>query len=127
MLTHIFKLRFDPLCGEFDKRQFSSDYNFLSELRMQDVKAIRAELKETQDPERELKLRRLLQRMTEQQRANKKKTAEKEKLLKEKINVEQQFKQGKQPRFKNKCKLFRSVYIRLLCIYNGQSKSTNGF
>lgn len=68
------------------------------------MKAIRAELKETQDPERELKLRRLLQRLTEQQRANKKKTLENEKMMKQKMNIEQELVQGKLPHFKNKCK-----------------------
>ncbi|XP_037963644.2 ribosomal RNA processing protein 36 homolog [Plutella xylostella] len=94
--------RFDSLCGEFDKKQFSQDYSFLSDLRLNDIKSIRAELKQTDDPEREIKLRRLLQRLTEQHRATKRGKMEIEKKKLEKDFVEKEFKEGKQPYFKNK-------------------------
>ncbi|RVE44601.1 hypothetical protein evm_010739 [Chilo suppressalis] len=94
--------RFDPLCGEFDKKQFSEDYNFLSDLRIKDIKAIRAELKETTDPEREKKLRRLLQRLNDQHKASKKKKVESEKVVGHKEQLKADFREGKQPHFKNK-------------------------
>ncbi|CAH0756180.1 unnamed protein product [Diatraea saccharalis] len=93
--------RFDPLCGEFDKKKFSEDYNFLSDIRMKDIKAIRAELKETTDPEREKKLRRLLQRLNDQHKVNKKKILETQSNLKNK----DQSNDGKQPHFKNKSEM----------------------
>ncbi|PZC71859.1 hypothetical protein B5X24_HaOG212306 [Helicoverpa armigera] len=94
--------RFDPLCGEFDKKQFSDNYNFLSDIRMKDIKAIRAELKETTDPERQIKLRRLLQRLNDQHKHTKKSKIEREAMVKNKVHIEQEFKEGRQPHFKNK-------------------------
>ncbi|XP_035449810.2 ribosomal RNA processing protein 36 homolog [Spodoptera frugiperda] len=94
--------RFDPLCGEFDKKQFAEDYNFLSDIRIKDIKAIRAELKETTDPERQLKLRRLLQRLNDQHKHTKRSKVEKEAVEKNREQVEQEFRAGKQPHFKNK-------------------------
>lgn len=109
--------RFDPLCGTFDKKQFSEDYGFLSNIRMNDIKAIRAELKETKDPEKEIKLRRLLQRLNDQQKANKKKRLDRERQAKMKLEVEEEFKHGRQPHFKNKCEYilnFKSNQIAYL-------------
>ncbi|XP_026750826.2 ribosomal RNA processing protein 36 homolog [Galleria mellonella] len=94
--------RFDPLCGEFDKKQFSQNYNFLSDIRMKDIKKIRAELKQTTDPEQEKKLRRLLQRLNDQHKASKKKKEEDASAKREKTHVVQEFKDGRQPHFKNK-------------------------
>ncbi|XP_072930126.1 ribosomal RNA processing protein 36 homolog [Epargyreus clarus] len=94
--------RFDPLCGEFDKKEFAANYNFLSDIRMKDIKAIRAELKQTTDPEREIKLRRLLQRLNDQHKANKKFKVDSEETEKHKHEVEQQYREGKQPHFKNR-------------------------
>ncbi|CAH0728205.1 unnamed protein product, partial [Brenthis ino] len=100
--TEIRDPRFDPLCGTFDKKEFSENYNFLSGIRINDIKAIRAELKETTDPEKETKLRRLLQRLNDQHKQSKKKKLDREKQNKMKFEVEAEFKQGKQPHFKNK-------------------------
>ncbi|XP_063831505.1 ribosomal RNA processing protein 36 homolog [Ostrinia nubilalis] len=97
--------RFDPLCGQFDKKEFSENYNFLSDIRMNDIKAIRAELKETTDPEREKKLRRLLQRLNEQHRVSKRKKQEREEALKQRTKTEEEFREGRQPHFKNKSEL----------------------
>lgn len=94
--------RFDPLCGEFDKKQFAEDYNFLSDIRIKDIKAIRAELKETTDPERQIKLRRLLQRLNDQHKHTKRSKVEKEVVEKNREHIEQEFRAGKQPHFKNK-------------------------
>ncbi|XP_053614058.1 ribosomal RNA processing protein 36 homolog [Plodia interpunctella] len=97
--------RFDPLCGEFDKKQFSENYNFLSDMRMKDIKAIRAELKETSDPEKQRQLRRLLQRLNDQHKATKRKKIEDIAAVKDKNQVVQQFREGRQPHFKNKSEL----------------------
>ncbi|XP_038206568.1 ribosomal RNA processing protein 36 homolog [Zerene cesonia] len=97
--------RFDPLCGTFDKKQFNQDYGFLSDMRMNDMKAIRNELKQTTDPDKQLQLRRLLQRLKDKHRASKREKFEKEKRSKEIELVEEEFKQGRQPHFKNKSEL----------------------
>lgn len=97
--------RFDPLCGTFDQKEFSENYGFLSKLRMHDIKAIKAELKSTTDPEKEQRLRRLLQRLNDQHKASKKKKKEREILEKQKSEVEADFSSARHPHFKNKSEL----------------------
>ncbi|XP_063367565.1 ribosomal RNA processing protein 36 homolog [Cydia amplana] len=94
--------RFDPLCGEFNKKQFADDYNFLTEMRMNDIKATRAELRQTTDPEKALKLRRLLQRLNEQHKASRMKKTERMEMEKQKKQAEKEVREGKQPYYKNK-------------------------
>ncbi|XP_045537744.1 ribosomal RNA processing protein 36 homolog isoform X1 [Papilio machaon] len=103
--TEIRDPRFDPLCGEFDKKEFAENYNFLSDMLYEDIKSIRAELKQTTDPEKVLKLKRLLQSLNEQHRANRKARVQREKVEKQKKDVEKVFREGKQPYFKNKSEL----------------------
>ncbi|CAF4798416.1 unnamed protein product [Pieris macdunnoughi] len=97
--------RFDPLCGTFDKKQFSQDYGFLSDMQVSDMKAIKAELKLTTDPEKQIQLKRLLQRLKDKIRTNKNDRKEKERRSKEAQQVEEQFKQGQQPHFKKKSEM----------------------
>ncbi|XP_050354231.1 ribosomal RNA processing protein 36 homolog [Nymphalis io] len=97
--------RFDPLCGTFDKKEFSENYGFLSNIRINDIKAIRAELKKTTDPEKEQSLRRLLQRLNDQHKDSKKKKKERDVLQKQKDEVDSDFRTGKHPHFKNKSEL----------------------
>ncbi|CAG4931202.1 unnamed protein product [Parnassius apollo] len=104
--------RFDPLCGEFDKKQFAENYSFLSDIRIKDIKTIRAELKETTDPEKVLKLKRLLQRLNEQHKAGRKARVELQKMEKQKEDVEKVFREGKQPYFKNKSELRVETLVR---------------
>ncbi|XP_026500375.2 ribosomal RNA processing protein 36 homolog [Vanessa tameamea] len=97
--------RFDPLCGTFDKKEFSENFGFLSNIRINDIKAIRAELRKTTDPEKEQSLRRLLQRLNDQHKDTKMKKKERDILEKHKDEVETDFRSGKQPHFKNKSEL----------------------
>lgn len=83
---------------------------------MQDIKAIRAELKSTTDPEKEQRLRRLLQRLNDQHKASKKKKKEREILEKQKSEVEADFSSVRHPHFKNKCKTF-FLYILFILMY----------
>ncbi|XP_039758167.1 ribosomal RNA processing protein 36 homolog [Pararge aegeria] len=94
--------RFDPLCGTFDKKEFAENYSFLSKARLNDIRLIKKELKQTTDPELEQNLRRLLQRLNDKEKSNKRKKLEREKKEKQKAEVEAEFSQGKQPYFKNK-------------------------
>ncbi|KAL4720130.1 hypothetical protein ACJJTC_016201 [Scirpophaga incertulas] len=97
--------RFDPLCGEFDKKEFAQNYNFLSELHVKDIKTIRAELKETTDPERQIKLRRLLQRLNDKLKSQKKQKVQREVNDNIKKQQKQDIAEGKHPHFKNKSEM----------------------
>lgn len=90
---------------------------------MKDIKTIRAELKETTDPDRQLQLRRLLQRLNDQHKASKKSKIDDEKIVKTKEAFKQEFKEGRQPHFKNKCKqnFFCFQFIPKFQIFNDTS------
>ena len=55
--------RFDPLCGEFDKKIFSRNYNFVQKLKMDDKASLTKELRETNDPERKKIIKLLIKRL----------------------------------------------------------------
>ncbi|CAK1552353.1 unnamed protein product [Leptosia nina] len=97
--------RFDPLCGTFDKKQFSRDYGFITDMQMNDMKAIKRELKACTDPDKQLQLRRLLQRLKDKLRSSKKEKKEQETRGKEIEQVEEELRQGRQPHFKNKSEM----------------------
>lgn len=48
-------------------------------MKINDIKAIKTEIKQTIDPDKQLKLKRLLQRLKDQHRANSKKKLEQDK------------------------------------------------
>lgn len=84
-------------------------------MQVNDMKAIKEELKLTTDPEKQMQLKRLLQRLKDKLRANKKERKQNERRSKEALQVEEEFKQGRQPHFKKKCKLF--IYYTYLTLY----------
>ncbi|XP_059058238.1 ribosomal RNA processing protein 36 homolog [Achroia grisella] len=95
--------RFDPLCGEFDKKEFKQNYNFISDIRIKDIKKIREELKQTTDPNQEQKLRRLLQRLNDQHKDSKKNKKEDNiTAKKDKVQIGHELRNGRQPVYKNK-------------------------
>lgn len=77
----------------------------MSAIRIKDIKATRSELKKTRDPEKQIKLRRLLQRLNDQHKDGKRSKVEKEKREKQREEIEQEYREGRQPHFRNKCKL----------------------
>lgn len=94
--------RFDPLCGEFEKKEFEENYKFLSELRLNDIKSVSNKLKKTANPEEKLKLKRLLQRLKDQCRASRTKQLHNEMKKKQKEIIQKALSEGVQHRFMNK-------------------------
>lgn len=55
--------RFDPLCGTFDKSDFKKSYKFIDDIKQNERKALKEELKNTDDPTTQRKIRYLIQRL----------------------------------------------------------------
>ncbi|GBP12824.1 Ribosomal RNA processing protein 36 homolog [Eumeta japonica] len=94
--------RFDPLCGTFDKKEFQENYSFLSDQKKKDLKKVMKEMKETDDPERKLQCRRLIQRLKDQMRSEKRNKTDKELNEKHKQDYEDTLQKGIQPHFATK-------------------------
>ena len=49
--------RFDPLCGEFNENTFHKEYDFITEMKKEELVEIRKDLKETTDDVKKRKLK----------------------------------------------------------------------
>lgn len=55
--------RFDPLCGNYNEQEFKRSYKFIDQVKMNELKMLKEELKETEDPKRVAKIKYLIQRL----------------------------------------------------------------
>ncbi|XP_032663284.1 ribosomal RNA processing protein 36 homolog [Odontomachus brunneus] len=94
--------RFDSLCGTFDEKVFKRSYGFLSELRENDLNALKKKLKQTTDPKILKKIKYLIQRLENQLREEKRLKEKEEKKQHEKKEVLASIKRGEKPVFKKK-------------------------
>ncbi|XP_066142524.1 ribosomal RNA processing protein 36 homolog [Euwallacea fornicatus] len=94
--------RFDPSIGEFDKRRFTENYKFVTEMRQNEKAELQKEFSECSDPQRRKTIKLLIQRFENQTREEEKtnKTRQKEQL--EKQEIRERIKQGKKPLYKKK-------------------------
>ncbi|XP_014467840.1 PREDICTED: uncharacterized protein LOC106740889 [Dinoponera quadriceps] len=95
--------RFDSLCGKFDEKAFKRSYGFISNLRENDLNALKKELKQAEkDPKMTKKIKYLIQRLENQLREEKKLKEKKEKEQQEKKELIESIKRGEKPVFKKK-------------------------
>lgn len=97
--------RFDSLCGTFNEKAFKNAYAFINDLRQNDLKTLKNELKETTDLKTKTKIKYLIQRLENQLREEKKRKEKEKREWEEKKEVLDSIKQGEKPVFKKKCKL----------------------
>ena len=60
--------RFDPMCGEFNDKLFKDNYGFVNEYKVSDLKFLKKQLQEEEDPERKKQIQYLIQRTENQLR-----------------------------------------------------------
>ncbi|XP_033217590.1 ribosomal RNA processing protein 36 homolog isoform X2 [Belonocnema kinseyi] len=94
--------RFDSLCGTFNEKAFNHSYSFLHEVKKNDLKALKEELNNSQDPKTIKKIKYLIQRLENQLREEKKKKLKLEQQHEEKQEIIQAIKEGGKPNFKKK-------------------------
>lgn len=96
--------RFDSLCGTFNEKAFKNSYSFLTEVKENDLKNLKKELKTEEDPKRIKKIKYLIQRLENQLREERRKNEKEQKELEEKQEIKSALKRGEKPVFKKKCK-----------------------
>nr|CAG4646598.1 EOG090X0E8U [Macrothrix elegans] len=94
--------RFDSLCGEFIEKKFHRHYEFVNEMKEDEIKKLNEELKEETDPKKIKKIKYVIQRLKNQLVAEKKRKIAEDKSQKEKQEVIDALKQGRKPFFQKK-------------------------
>nr|XP_023021440.1 ribosomal RNA processing protein 36 homolog [Leptinotarsa decemlineata] len=94
--------RFDPLCGQFDEKEFRANYKFLNDIRQNEKKELEKELKNCVNPERNKVIQLLIQRINNQLREHNKIETEELKKVEEKMEIRRKLKSGEKPNFKKK-------------------------
>lgn len=106
--------RFDPLCGSYDKKSFKSNYGFLKDLRKKERQELQNECANTTDPQKQKKIKFLIQRLDNQIREQEKTEKQEKKVEEEKQYIKETLKKGERPEFKKKCKcifLFKVIIL----------------
>merc|ERR1711863_176883 len=93
--------RFDPMCGEYDEKMFKESYKFVDNLKEKELKTLKKELKEEEDPERKEQIKYLIQRMENQAREKNKIEKKKKDKNDERLKNKELLKEGKAPVFLN--------------------------
>ncbi|XP_076666945.1 ribosomal RNA processing protein 36 homolog [Andrena cerasifolii] len=94
--------RFDSLCGTFKPKEFKKAYGFLSDMKQNDLKALKKKLKETEDPKMIKKIKYLIQRLENQIHEEKRRDNKEERKKHEKEGIAEAIKRGEKPSFKKK-------------------------
>lgn len=89
--------RFDPLSGPLDEAKARKAYAFLDEYRADEMKQLRAEIKNTKDAAKKEEMKRLLLSMESKVKARQRKEREQELMSEHKRREKDLVKQGKQP------------------------------
>lgn len=101
--------RFDSLSGTFNEKAFKHSYAFVSDLRENDLKTLKKELKTTEDPKVIKKIKYLIQRLENQLREEKRLKEKQKKERQEKRELLDSMKRGEKPTFKKKCKFVHHI------------------
>ena len=104
--------RFDSLCGSLNEKAFKNAYSFVNKLKETDLKALKDQLQEAEDPKEIKKIKYLIQRLENQLREEAKHNEREEKKKEEKQELVEAIKRGEKPVYKKKCKLI-SIYRKI--------------
>ncbi|KAJ8674296.1 hypothetical protein QAD02_005558 [Eretmocerus hayati] len=94
--------RFDRLCGTFNEKAFKNSYSFLLDVKKNDLKKLKKELENEEDPKQIKKIKYLIQRLENQLREEERKETKSAKEKEEKQRLVQAIKSGEKPIFKKK-------------------------
>ncbi|RZB40181.1 DUF947 domain containing protein [Asbolus verrucosus] len=94
--------RFDPLCGQFDRKVFKNNYKFVNDLRKKEKTQLEKELKETTDSDKKKKIKYVVQRLDNQIREQEKQDKIDQQDYEEKEEIKNKLKQGEKVQFKKK-------------------------
>ncbi|CAG9854563.1 unnamed protein product [Phyllotreta striolata] len=94
--------RFDPLCGQFDRDLFKTNYSFVNDIRLNEKRELEEKLENCDDPAERKTIKLLLQRVKNQIRESER--TEKEEFVKkqESNEIREKLKKGEKPEYKKK-------------------------
>lgn len=94
--------RFDRKCGEYDAASFRDNFDFVFEMKQDEVKELKKQLKETRDTEERQKLKFVIQRAENQVREHLKQQQLHQKRAEQKEETEKAINDGKRPYYMKK-------------------------
>ncbi|XP_063700577.1 ribosomal RNA processing protein 36 homolog [Culicoides brevitarsis] len=94
--------RFDRKCGEYDAAAFRENFDFVFEMKQNEVKELKKQLRETKDPEERQKLKFVIQRAENQVREHLKQQKLHQKRAEQREEQEKAVNEGKRPYFMKK-------------------------
>nr|CAG4638756.1 EOG090X0E8U [Cyclestheria hislopi] len=97
--------RFDPLCGDYSENKFHRHYEFVYEMKEEELEKLKEQLKEETDPKKIQKIKYLIERIKNQLSIEKKRKEELEKKKLERDSQIAAMKEGKSPHFTTKREL----------------------
>jgi ribosomal RNA-processing protein 36 len=94
--------RFETLCGEYDEKLWSKNYEFIGELRKGEQEELKNSLKTEHDEEKRAEIKKTLQKLANKERSDAVKKAKEEKQRQEREENIQRMKEGKKPYYMKK-------------------------
>lgn len=94
--------RFDRKCGEYDAVSFRDNFDFVFEMKQEEVKELKKQLRECKDPEERQKLKFVIQRSENQVREHLKQQKLHQQRAEQKEEVEKAINEGKRPYYMKK-------------------------
>lgn len=96
--------RFDERSGEYNTKIFKTNYEFLNEIREEEIKQLKKNLKQTSDPERQIELRKTIQKLNNKNVEDRKWHQRQAMIKEEKDKVQQAKQEGKKIHYLTKGK-----------------------
>lgn len=102
--------RFDPLCGEIDKKNFRRQYGFLKDVKQKELGMLKEQLKSSRGEEA-TKIKYLIQRTENQLRSQRQLEEKEKKAMEEGKEMKEKFVKGEKPTYKNKKTIREEVMV----------------
>lgn len=96
--------RFDPNCGDFDRKDFKERFSFVNEIKAKEIDDLKDELKQCPDAEQRKTIKLLIQRLENQAREESRRQHQEQSNVAEKEKIQEERRDGKLPIFASKKK-----------------------
>lgn len=100
--TQVRDPRFDRKCGDYDAAAFRENFDFVFDMKQEEIKELKKQLRECKDAEERQKLKFLIQRTENQVREHLKQQKIHQKRAEQKEEIEKAIQEGKRPYYMKK-------------------------
>lgn len=109
--------RFDEKCGDYNSKEFKTNYEFVTEIREKEISELKSKLRKTADEEERENIKFLLKRLQNQNLEERKRKMKEEAMKEEQQEIRKAREEGHLPHFKTKS-LFGLVLISTKSLNN---------